>query len=518
MGFEIAPSLRDVSYILGIPVTGHVVTAEPIGDEAVKRMCLHYLGESPGNGEQLCGLIRLTWLYRNFHQLPEHPTINKIAYSTRAYLLYLVGSTLFPDTMRGFVSPRYLPLLADFGKIREYAWGAAALAHLYRGLSVAVTPNATTQFLGSATLLMAWIYEYLPITQPQQKNQSTLLPRACRWNFGGATRGQRKKVMDWRKVFEQLQFSEVNWNPYKDMNPAIVPEYCIAADNICYSRTWLISFNIKEAYVPDRFARQFGREQGRLHGVPMWTRRTWSKWKDWRTEYAREIEEFHQLVGCHFTPPAETNINSFPLHESSAGQNDAGCSLNISHNFSAMVEDLKNDLPVIGRYLEGNLLPSDVASFLERVSTMIKSYTPPQGSRRKDRVSHGPADPVRSKNPRKRGRHSLFQDSFPHRYLGTPVNIVFDGTIPLLNGGEALKEQVAMDPWRVSQSHLTMTTSSSSLDSSSPESMKRRREGGDEIPITRDTDCLQSGRLCVQLKMFKHRDGVNAEAANPIFR
>jgi hypothetical protein len=171
--------------------------------------------------------------------------------------------------------------------------------------------------------------------------------------------------MEWRKVFEQLQFSEaspklpnykcvtifstvmsyilsqlcfqVNWNPYKDINPAIVPEYCIAADNICYSRTWLISFNIKEVYVPDRFARQFGREQGRLHGVPMWARRTWSKWKDWRAEYAREIEEFHQLVGCRFTPPAETNINSLPLHESSAGQNDAGCSLNTSHNFSTMV-------------------------------------------------------------------------------------------------------------------------------------------------------------------------------------
>lgn len=153
-----APSLRDVSYILGIPVTGHVVTAEPVGDEAVKRMCLHYLGESPGHGEQLCGLIRLTWLYRKFHQLPENPSINEIAYSTRAYLLYLVGSTLFPDTMRGFVSPRYLPLLADFRKIREYAWGTAALAHLYRGLSVAVTPNATTQFLGSATLLMVLLF------------------------------------------------------------------------------------------------------------------------------------------------------------------------------------------------------------------------------------------------------------------------------------------------------------------------------------------------------------------------
>lgn len=235
-----APSLRDVSYILGIPVTGHVVTAEPIGDEAVKRMCCHYLGESPGSGEQLCGLIRLTWLYRKFHQLPENPTINDIVFSTRAYLLYLVGSTLFPDTMRGFVSPRYLPLLGDFGKIHEYAWGAAALAHLYRGLSVAVTPNSTTQFLGSATLLMvlsllcisfviyifvytlfftnqrfhcfhkAWIYEYFPLTQPQQKNQNTLLPRACRWNFGGVTRGQRKNVMEWGKVFEQLQLSDAS--------------------------------------------------------------------------------------------------------------------------------------------------------------------------------------------------------------------------------------------------------------------------------------------------------------------
>ncbi|KAL5198058.1 hypothetical protein ABZP36_001570 [Zizania latifolia] len=527
MGFEMAPSLRDVSYILGIPVTGHVVTAEPIGDEAVKRMCFHYLGESPGNGEQLCGLIRLTWLYRKFHQLPENPTINEIAYSTRAYLLYLVGSTLFPDTMRGFVSPRYLPLLADFRKIREYAWGAAALAHLYRGLSVAVTPNATTQFLGSATLLMAWIYEYLPLTQPQQKNQNTFLPRACRWNFGGATRGQRKKVMEWRKVFEQLQFSDVNWNPYKDMNPAIIPEYCIAADNICYSRTWLISFNIKEVYVPDRFARQFGREQGRLHGVPMWARRTWSKWKDWRVEYAHEIKEFHQLVGCRFTP-AETSINLLP-NESVTGQDATGHSQSASQNFFSMVEVLKNDLPVIDRYLEGQLLPVEVASFLERVGMMIKSYSPPQSSRKKDQTAQGQSSIVRSKNPRKRGKPSFFQDpsnpqnSRADRFPGVLVpyqdsskcDMVLDGTVPLLNGAEKFKEQGVMDLWQ--NSHLT-TPSSSSLDSSSPESRKRRQPDRDEIQIPRDTENhRRSGQLCVQLKMFKHRDGVGAEPTNPVF-
>nr|CAB3454407.1 unnamed protein product [Digitaria exilis] len=413
-----APSLRDVSYILGIPVTGHVVTAEPIGDEAVKRM-------------------------------------------------------------------------------------ASLCCH------------------------KAWIYEYLPITQPQQKNQSTLLPRACRWNFGGATRGQRKKVMEWRKVFEQLQLSEassnVNWNPYKDINPAIVPEYCIAADNICYSRTWLISFNIKEVYVPDRFARQFGREQGRLHGVPMWARRTWSKWKDWRIEYAREIEEFHQLVGCPFTPSAESNINSLPPDGFVAGENATGCSQTTSDNIASMVEDLKNDLPVIDRYLEGHLLPVEVASFLERVGTMIKNYSPPQG-KRKPRPAQGQTGPVKSKNPRKRRKPSQFQDpSSAHQHPGALVpyqaskcDMVFDGTVPLLNGGEVFKEQDAMDPWQMS--HLTMTPSSSSLDSSSPESRKRSRQDEDETQISRDADDLRrSGRLCMHLKMFKHRDGGGAEAANPIF-
>ncbi|GJN32398.1 hypothetical protein PR202_gb20906 [Eleusine coracana subsp. coracana] len=401
MGFEMAPSLRDVSYILGIPVTGHVVATEPVGDEAVKRMCLHYLGESPGHGEQLCGLIRLTWLYRKFHQLPENPSINEIAYSTRAYLLYLVGSTLFPDTMRGFVSPRYLPLLADFRKICEYAWGTAALAHLYRGLSVAVTPNATTQFLGSATLLM------------------------------------------------------VNWNPYRDINPAIVPEYCIAADNICYSRTWLISFNIKEVYVPDRFARQFGREQGRLHGVPMWARRTW-----------------------------KTNITTLPPDEPVAEQNAAGYSLNPSNNFSAMVEDLKNDLPIIDHYLEEQLLPVKVSNFLERVSTMIKSYSAPQNSGKKGEAPQGPTGTVRSKNPRKRGKLLQFQDPsnpqdsrlngcagalVPHQ--ASKCNMLFDGTVPLLSGGEGFKEQGTMGPCPISQ---LRTSSSSSPESSSLESSKRR--------------------------------------------
>lgn len=329
--------------------------------------------------------------------------------------------------------------------------------------------------------------------------------------------------MEWRKDFEQLQLSDVNWNPYKDINPAIVPGYCIAADNICHSRTWLISFNIKEVYVPDRFNRQFGREQGRLYQVPMWARRTWSKGKDWRVEYAREIDDFHQLVGCRFIPSTGANINSLPS-ESIAGQSSTRCSRNASQNFSMMVEDLKNDLPVIDRYLEGQVLPVEVASFLERVSMMIKTYSPPQSNERKDEAAQ--SKNVRAKNPRKRARKPLVsedpsspQDCGVDRYAGALVpyqaskcDRVLDGTVPLLNRGEALKENEVMDPWQMS--HLT-AESSSSGDSSLPESRRRRCE---ESGAPRSNQGVRrSGRMCVQLKMLKHRDGVGAEETNPIF-
>ena len=189
---------------------------------------------------------------------------------------------------------------------------------------------------------------------------------------------------------------------------------------------------------------------------------------------------------------------------------------------------MKNDLPVIDGYLEGQLLPVEVASFLERVSTMLKSYSLPQGSRRRDQAAQGQTGTGRSKYPRKRGRPSLFQDpSSPqnpsvNRYTGVLVpyqssksDIVFDGTVPLLNESEAFKEQEAMEPWQIS--HPT-TQSASSPDSISPESRRRLPQDRDETQIPRDTDGLRrSGRLCVQQKMFKHRDGVGAEEANPIF-
>lgn len=170
----------------------------------------------------------------------------------------------------------------------------------------------------------------------------------------------------------------------------------------------------------------------------------------------------------------------------------------------------------------------EVASFLERVSTMIKTYSPPQSNARKDAAAQ--SKNVRAKNPRKNPRKRakkplLFedpsspQDSGVDRYAGALVpyqaskcDRVLDGTVPLLNRGEVLKENEVMDPWQMS--HLTAELSSSG-DSSLPESRRRRRE--ESGTPRRNQGVRRSGRMCVQLKMFKHRDGVGAEETNPIF-
>jgi len=57
--------------------------------------------------------------------------------ATRAYLLYLVGCTLFSDKSGTRVFVEYLQLFEKLGQISSYVWGAAALTYQYRQLGYA---------------------------------------------------------------------------------------------------------------------------------------------------------------------------------------------------------------------------------------------------------------------------------------------------------------------------------------------------------------------------------------------
>ncbi|KAK9125874.1 hypothetical protein Scep_014720 [Stephania cephalantha] len=59
--------------------------------------------------------------------------------TARAYLLYLLSCTMFADKSGSRVSIALLKLLEDLDDVGKYAWGAAALAYLYRHLSTSVS-------------------------------------------------------------------------------------------------------------------------------------------------------------------------------------------------------------------------------------------------------------------------------------------------------------------------------------------------------------------------------------------
>ena len=75
-----------------------------------------------------------------------------IEFATRAFLLHLVGCTLFTDKSATNVAVVYLELFRDISMVSSYAWGAACLPYLCRQLTTA-TRFEVRQLGGYQTLL-----------------------------------------------------------------------------------------------------------------------------------------------------------------------------------------------------------------------------------------------------------------------------------------------------------------------------------------------------------------------------
>ena len=92
---------------------------------------------SPGEAKDELGLVRdnsvqLEWHCSKFCNVTDDASDKHNECAARAYLLYLVGCTLFNDKSETRVSIEYLKLFKDLGQVSSYAWGAAALAYLYK--------------------------------------------------------------------------------------------------------------------------------------------------------------------------------------------------------------------------------------------------------------------------------------------------------------------------------------------------------------------------------------------------
>ncbi|KAI9114595.1 hypothetical protein K1719_014293 [Acacia pycnantha] len=238
-------------------------------------VCESYLGKAPESGYTSGGMVKLSWLKEFFSHCPENASMEVIEQHTRAYLLYLVGSTIFSTTTGNKVPVMYLPLFGNFEQCGQYAWGAAALAFLYRALGNASLKTQST-ISGCLTLLQCWSYFYLNIGRPKLNHDPMRdqFPFVLRWKGKQSGPTANRDVIFYRKALDSLKPSDVEWLPYRTMDSTVIPEDIKSTLILGRSKTMLICFDKAERHLPNRCLRQYGMLQSIPEHVDHWERKS----------------------------------------------------------------------------------------------------------------------------------------------------------------------------------------------------------------------------------------------------
>ncbi|KAL0402835.1 UNVERIFIED_CONTAM: Serine/threonine-protein phosphatase 7 long form [Sesamum radiatum] len=239
---EATITLEDVQIIWALPIDGLPVTGLDIerSTEEWQIYCREYLGFSPDE-EAFKGSRGL----------------------------------MCPDSSGNMVPLLYLSKLEEINTARNYSWGSAVLAFLYRELCHA-SLKGKAAIGGALQLLQIWAWSRIIPLSPGlgverlymdqvQVNIDRFLPAApygaiwnCRHNF---TRTVRTTVRVIRDILDNMQEDQFIWQPY-DMDSDRIMAY--AADftpELWRSTCPLIFYAIVEIHHPERVLRQFGMRQ-----------------------------------------------------------------------------------------------------------------------------------------------------------------------------------------------------------------------------------------------------------------
>ncbi|KAH1233805.1 Protein MAIN-LIKE 1 [Glycine max] len=249
---ELTITLDDVSSLLHLPVIGDLHAFEPLHVDDAVQMLVDLLMVSPESARaetvQCRGLyVCLQWV-RDIYQCrcqAGHWTA-----AARAYLLHLLA--LFANKSATNVHVVYLEALRDLSMTERYAWGVAALVHMYDQLNDA-SMSHSRQLGGYITLLQCWIYEHFPSVAEStaDRDYDEASPRACRWIAMKKT-VKSIRTPSYRERLDRLRIPDVCWIPYGEHRE--VWDFHVRS---CYSG--LLRWGpVAVYYRPERVVQQFG--------------------------------------------------------------------------------------------------------------------------------------------------------------------------------------------------------------------------------------------------------------------
>nr|AAG21901.1 hypothetical protein [Oryza sativa Japonica Group] len=304
---EMAPTLQDVSYLLGLPLAGapvgpvdgvfgwkeditarfEQVMLAPTLQDVSYLLGLPLAGAPVGPVDGVFGWKEdITARFEQADLLHPDADDNSVRRSLEAYLLWLFGWVMFTSTHGHVVDFRlvhYARSIADAQPqdVPQWSWGSAVLAATYRALCEACTKtDAGVIIAGCPMLLQLWAAEKFAIGRPVVDSAPYGVGRSAQWPEDCPTMGTywcrrgrryahvqvRRGYPDFVFEFDRLQPSDVIWEPYTE--EAVAARAPLGLSSLCTrdQAYWLtilpMVFDIfVEPHCPQRVMRQFGLRQ-----------------------------------------------------------------------------------------------------------------------------------------------------------------------------------------------------------------------------------------------------------------
>nr|CAD41115.2 OSJNBb0070J16.11 [Oryza sativa Japonica Group]CAE02346.1 OSJNBb0072M01.7 [Oryza sativa Japonica Group] len=240
---EVAPTLQDVSYLLGLPLAGDAVgpvtTAVDWQDDLTARFALvqraPHLPLEPLAHHRNIGPTKRWLLQFTVEQLQAEADEYSYSRCLEAYLLWRFGWVMFCGDHghavdKGLV--HYARSIADaaVGEVPQWSWGSALLAALYHALCESCTktdPSAT--FGGCPLFLSIWAAERIAIGRPEvdqhayeeslyeerlEVDYPTMGTLWCRRQRRWAHVQVRRSYPEFVMEFDRLLPTDIVWEPY----------------------------------------------------------------------------------------------------------------------------------------------------------------------------------------------------------------------------------------------------------------------------------------------------------------
>lgn len=149
---EMSITLHDVYYLLGINITGDVVSHRMDPKVVLRELVEELQIDAQELEDHQIGRRGFPYEFLVSQCEDENAVYLPPESIATCFLLYLLCSTLFTDKTQNKLSLSYLPLLRDHSRVSTLSWGSATLAYLYHRLGEASRRDCS-QMCGCITLL-----------------------------------------------------------------------------------------------------------------------------------------------------------------------------------------------------------------------------------------------------------------------------------------------------------------------------------------------------------------------------